>query len=113
MAERDISIKSLLEKSQDYLETKIEIARLKTIDKSSDLVSSVIVLISVILMALLFFLFISIGVALYLGTLVGSAHAGFFIVGGAYGIVLLLLYAFREKWVKAPVANLIIKKLLK
>lgn len=113
MPETDISIKSLLEKSQDYLETKIEIAKLKTIDKSSDVLSTIVVLISVIFLGLLFFLFISIGLALYLGSLVGSAHAGFFIVAGLYGIVLLLLFAFREKWIKTPVTNLVIKKLTK
>lgn len=113
MSEPDISIKSLLEKSQDYLETKIEIAKLKTVNKSSDILSTIIVLISVIFLGLLFFLFISIGLALYLGSLAGSAHAGFFIMAGLYGAILLLIYLFREKWIKTPVTNLVIKKLLK
>lgn len=113
MSESDISIKSLLEKSQDYLETKIEIAKLKTVNKSSDILSTMIVLISVIFLGLLFFLFISIGLALYLGSLAGSAHAGFFIMAGLYGVILLLIYLFREKWIKTPVTNLVIKKLLK
>jgi hypothetical protein len=113
MAEPEISIKSLLEKSQDYLETKIEIARLKTISKSSDILSTIVVLISVIILGILFFLFICIGLALWIGHLVGYAFGGFFIMGGFYGIVLLLIYLFREKWIKAPVTNVLIKKLLK
>ncbi|MEO6961349.1 MAG: phage holin family protein [Puia sp.] len=113
MSDSFISIKSLIEKSQDYLETKIEIAKLKTVDKSSDALSSLVVLMSMIFLGLLCFLFISIALALYLGFLLGSAYTGFLIVGGFYGIVLWILYLLRDKWIKTPVTNLLIKKMLK
>ena len=113
MASSESSIKALLEKSQDYLETKIEIAKLKTIDKSADALSTIVVLISVIILSILFFLFVSIGLAFWIGWLLGSVYAGFFIMAGVYGIAVLLLYVFREQWIKTPVTNLIIKKLLK
>jgi hypothetical protein len=113
MSDSAISFQSLIEKSQDYLETKMEIAKLKTIDKSSDVLSALVVLISVLFLGLLCFLFISIGLALYLGSLLGSPHTGFFIVGGLYGILLLIIYLLRDKWIKTPVSNLVIKKMLK
>jgi len=113
MASSESSIKALLEKSQDYLETKIEIVKLKTISKSSDALSTIVVLISVIILSILFFLFVSIGLALWIGWLLGYAYAGFFIMGGVYGIAVILLYRFRERWIKTPVTNLIINKLLK
>ncbi|MDP4131251.1 MAG: phage holin family protein [Bacteroidota bacterium] len=113
MPDSEISLKSLIEKSQDYLETKLEIAKLKTVEKSSDVLSSIVVLISMIFLALLCFMFISIGLAFYLGSLVGSAHTGFFIMGGVYGIILIILYLLRNKWIKTPVSNLVIKKILK
>ncbi|MFI5124258.1 MAG: phage holin family protein [Chitinophagales bacterium] len=113
MSDSDISLKSLIEKSQDYLETKMEIAKLKTVDKSSDVLSSIVVLVSMIFLGLLCFMFISIALALYLGALLGSAHAGFFIMGGFYGIILVVLYLLRDKWIKTPVTNLVIKKMLK
>ncbi len=113
MSDTAHSFQSLLEKSQDYAETKIELVKLKTIAKSSDVLSTIIVLISGLFVGLLFFLFISIGLAFYLGSLVGSTHAGFFIMGGFYGIVLFLLYLLRDKWIKTPATNMIIKKMLK
>ncbi len=113
MPESAVSIKSLIEKSQDYLETKIEITKLKTVEKSSDILSSIVVLILLVFLALLCFLFISIALALYLGSLIGSQHTGFFIMGGFYGIVFLIIYLLRDKWIKIPVANLLIKKMLK
>ncbi len=113
MPESAVSIKSLIEKSQDYLETKIEITKLKTVEKSSDILSSIVVLILLVFLALLCFLFISIALALLLGSLIGSPHTGFFIMAGFYGIVFLIIYVLRDKWIKIPVANLLIKKMLK
>lgn len=113
MPDSAVSIKSLIEKSQDYLETKIEITKLKTVEKSSDLLSSIVVLILLVFQALLCFLFISVALALYLGSLTGSPRTGFFIMGGFYGIVFLIIYLLRDRWIKAPVANLLIKKMLK
>jgi hypothetical protein len=113
MAASEGSIKTLLEKSQDYLETKIEIAKLKTIGKSSDALSTIVVLISVIILSILFFMFVSIGLALWIGWLLGSAYSGFFIMAGVYFVAVILLYVFREQWIRTPVTNLIIKKLLK
>jgi hypothetical protein len=107
------SIKTLIDKSKDYLETKIELTKLKTIDKSADVLSSVIVMVSMIFIASLVIVFISIAVALLLGKLVGSSHNGFFIVGGFYALVLLLMYVQRNKWIKTPIANGFINKMLK
>ncbi len=113
MSESASSIKTFIEKSQDYLETKIEITKLKTVEKSSDALSSIVVMIVLILLALPCILFISIALALYLGSLIGSAPTGFFIMGGFYGIVFLIIYLLRDKWIKTPVANLLIQKMLK
>jgi|SRR5450432_1156753 len=107
------SIKSLIDKSKDYLDTKIEITKLKTIDKSSDVLSTAIAMIFLSFIACLVLIFISLGIALLIGSAMGSYHLGFFIVGGFYAIVLLIIYLQRDKWIKHPVANGIINKMLK
>jgi hypothetical protein len=107
------SIKTLIDKSKDYLETKIELTRLKTIDKSADVLSTVVVSVSMIFISFLLILFASIALALYLGKMLGAYHYGFFILGGFYAIVLLLIYVKREKWIKIPIANDLISKMLK
>ena len=52
------SIKTLIDKSKDYLDTKIELTKLKTIDKSADVLSTVVVMVSMIcsFLSCLFFL---------------------------------------------------------
>jgi hypothetical protein len=107
------SIKTLIDKSKDYLETKIELAKLKTIDKSADVLSAVVVIVSMIFIGSLVIILISIGLSLFLGRLLGAYHYGFFIMGGFYAILLLVIFLQREKWIKTPISNGLINKMLK
>jgi hypothetical protein len=107
------SIKTLVDQSKDFLESKIELTKLKAIDKSADVVSSAIVTVAILFLGSLFVLFISIAIALMLGNWLGSAHYGFLIVGAIYGLLLLLFFLQREKWIKTPIANGLINKMLK
>jgi hypothetical protein len=112
MSETTGSLRSLLEKSQDYLENRIEVTKLRTIDKSSELLSTIAVVIILILPAVLFLLFVSAALAIYLGHHLGRMYYGFLIVGGVYGVTGLLVYIRRNEWIKTPVSNGIIKKLI-
>jgi hypothetical protein len=107
------SIGTLIDKSKDYLDTKIELAKLKTIDKSADVLSAVVVIVSMILIGSLVVILVSIGLALFLGKLLGAYHYGFFIMGGFYAITLLVIFIQRNKWIKTPIANGLINKMLK
>jgi hypothetical protein len=107
------SISSLIDKSKDFLDTRIELAKLKTIDKSADVLSSVVVMISMLFIATLVIVLFSVGLALFLGRLLGAYHDGFFIVGGFYAIILLVLYIQRNKWIKTPISRELINKMLK
>ena len=113
MTDTTSSLKDLIEKTQDYIETRIELTRLKTIDKSTDVLATMITLVLVAFMGLLCFVFLSFGLAYVLGSLTGSTATGFFIVAGIYGLALLLAVLLREKLIKTPVSNTVIKKLLK
>lgn len=107
------SIKTLIDQSKDFLETKIELTKLKAIERTADVLSTVIVMISVIFLGSLFLIFVSIAVALILGSWLGSEYYGFLIVGAVYGLLLLLIYVKKEKWIKTPIANGLINKMLK
>jgi hypothetical protein len=109
----DPSMKTLIVKSRDYLETKIELVKLKAIDKSSDVLSGLIFSIVKIVMILFLILFASIGLAVYLGALLGEYYYGFLIVAGIYALVMLIIYVQRKKWIKEPIENGLIDKILK
>lgn len=111
--ENQSNIESLFSKASDYLETRVELFRLKTIDKTSEVVSSVASKAVLMLFATFFMLLLSMGTAFWLGDLLGKTFYGFFIVAGFYLLTGFLIYAFRRKWLKDPVSNLIIRKTLK
>jgi len=107
------SIRTLIDKSKDYLDTKIELTKLKTIDKSADVLSTAIVMVCMIFIGSLFVIFISTALALLIGRMLGAYYYGFFVMGGIYGILLLIIYFQRDKWIKTPIANGLINKMLK
>jgi len=107
------SIETLIKKSGEYLDTKIELTKLKAINTSSDVLSNMVYLIVKILIIFLFVGFVSVALAILIGKTLGDYYYGFLIVGGFYLIVLLIIYVQRKKWIKEPVANGLINKMLK
>ena len=105
-------IESLFEKVEDYGRTTIELFKLNTIDKSADLASSLAVKAVIFIFAAMFILSINIGLALWLGKVLGKLYYGFFVVEGFYALIIIPVYIFRHQWIKAPLNNAIITKMM-
>jgi hypothetical protein len=60
-----------------------------------------------------FTLVINIGIAMWLGELLGKPYYGFFVVAIFYAVVMALLFIFRHEWIKTPVSNSIITQMIK
>jgi len=106
-------IETLFEKATDYGKTSFELAKLKAIDKTSDIVSSVIPHSAVIVLLTLFMLFLNLGIAFWLGEIIGQIFFGFFIVAGFYILAGLVLHFFMHDWLKYKIYNYFIKQALK
>ena len=113
MTDNTTPIATLFERAEDYSKTSIKLFKLNAVDKSAEIVSSLFSLLVVILTVVLSIIIISIGAALYIGKLMGDAYYGFIIIGVFYLFLALLFHVFREKLLKYPVSNSIIKQLLK
>jgi hypothetical protein len=105
-------IESLIEKGEQYGKTTIELLKLKTLDKSADVVSTLISWTIVIVFAVLFFLILNIGIALWIGELLGKSYYGFFAVAGFYALLAIVFGIFRNQLVKRPVNNSIVTQVL-
>ncbi len=105
-------IETLFEKTEQYTRTSAELYKLKVIDTSADVISTLSARLAVIGFIALFFLTLNIGTALWIGETLGVTYYGFFIVSGFYGLLGILLYAFRNGWIKTPVKNAIITQAL-
>jgi hypothetical protein len=113
MNDKETSIEILFEKAANYSKTSLELFKLNAIDKSADIVSSLVTLAVLAIIVSLFTLIINIGIALWIGELLGKPFYGFFVVAFFYAIIGILIFIFRDQWIKYPVNNSIIIKMLK
>jgi len=105
-------IESLIEKGEQYGKTTLELIKLKALDKSADVSSTLISWVIVIVFTVLFFLILNIGIALWIGELLGKSYYGFFAVAGFYALLAIILGIFREQFLKKPVNNSIVSQVL-
>ena len=103
---------SLFEKASEYGKTSYELVKLKALDKTSDVVSSFIPRSVVFVLIASFILFLNLGIALWLGDLLGKLFYGFFVVSGIYVIAGIVIYFFMHKWLKRIVSDYFIKHML-
>lgn len=105
-------VKPLFERAEEYGKTSYELFKLKTVDKTAGIVSTFVSLCSAILILSMFIVTASIGVALWLGDLLGKSYYGFFVVAVFYGIIGGVLYFLMYNWIKKRVSNSIISQML-
>lgn len=113
MDEKAKLLETLLDRAKDYTVTTIELIKLKTLDKVADTISTVIPLAVVIVLVASFWLFLSLGVALWLGDMLGKTFYGFFIVAGFYILLGIVIHFFLHKWIKRLIGDYFVKHMLK
>lgn len=106
-------LEKLLESATDYGKTSIELVKLKALDKLTDIVSSIIPLSVFILLISAFLLFLNLGIAMWLGEMMGKMFYGFFIVAAFYIITGLIFHFLLNKWIKKLIGNYVVKRMLK
>ncbi|EIA07203.1 hypothetical protein [Flavobacterium frigoris] len=113
MDNKATAIETLFEKAEDYTRTTVELAKLNAIDKSADVLSSLFSRITVLIVVAMFVLLFNIGLSIWIGELLGKTYYGYFATASFYLLLAFLINGFKSQWLKIPVSNLIISKLLK
>jgi len=106
-------LESLLERATEYGKTSYELVKLKALDKTTDVVSTLIPHSVVVALIALFMLFLNLGLALWLGEVLGKTFYGFFVVAAFYIITGIIVHFFMHKWLKRLVGNYFIRHVLK
>jgi len=107
------TIEMLFERAQDYTRTTVELTKLNVIDKSADVLSSLLSRLTVLIVVAMFALLVNIGLSIWIGELLGKTYYGYFVVGSVYFILAILINSFKDQWIKLPVSNFIITKMIK
>jgi hypothetical protein len=105
------NFEALFERVENYAKTKIEITKLKAIDSAINVTASLIAKMGVVMVLSLFFLVFNIGIAIYLGEILGKLYFGFFIIAGFYLILGVVFHFYLHKWIKKPLADIIVKQI--
>jgi len=113
MDEEKSFTKRLYEKGVQYVETTIELYKLKGISVFAGILSGIAIGFLIWVIFFMFLLFLSIAAAFYFGDLLGKWHYGFFIVTGIYALLGILIFIIGFKNIKQMINNLIVGKLFK
>jgi hypothetical protein len=104
-------IEPLLHKAEEYSKTSFEILKLKTLDKTAAVTSTIISRLILIIVLSFFILCLNIALALWLGDLLGKSYYGFLIVAAFYGIAAIILFSIHPR-IKISLSNTIITQML-
>jgi len=106
-------MESLVGKALDYGKTSLQLARLKTLRKSAEVGSSLLSNSLSLFFIFSMVLFASIGMAIWLGDLLGRSCYGYFAVAAFYLVAGTLERLFLHKWFQKVTADYFIKQVLK
>lgn len=112
MDSKPTNLEELFQKLKDYADVRLDLFKLKSVNKISGFMSTIISIVTLIALFGAVILCITIGVALLIGSWLGHSYYGFFIVGGIYLITGLVIYSRRDKLIKTKVSNKLIKELI-
>ena len=113
MEENTSLLETLLEKTADYGKTSFELYKLKALDKASNALSTFAPNSAVFILSAIFLLFLSLGLAFYLGEILEGIYYGFFVVAAFYGLLAVIIKYFLHNSIKKSIQNYIIKQILK
>jgi Zn-dependent protease with chaperone function len=106
-------VEELADSIKEYVNTRIKLAKLSVAEKSSSVIANVLAGIVVAIVFLLFILFASIALSFGLGEWIGKTWAGFLIVGCLYLLIGMIVWFAREKMIRLPVMNAILRQLFR
>ena len=106
------NVEKLVSSVSDMAETKIALMKLKAAGKVSTSLSTLVFFLIIALFGSLALTIISFGFAYFIGSKLNNISYGFFIIGGFYVLIGLLVFINRKKWIQKPVSDLLIDKLI-
>ena len=106
-------VEKLADHFKEYVNTKIASVKLNAAAKTSQMISNLVARIIVSIVFLLFILFASIAASLAISEWIGKSYSGFLIVSGFYLLATIIIWKGRERLLRLPIMNAMIRQLFK
>jgi hypothetical protein len=113
MKETLAKVEEMIGTVREYVNIRIESVKLDIAEICSDIISSAIAVFIAAAMFLFFILFASIALSVILNEYTGSSWSGFLIVGCLHLLLATIVWIAREKLIRMPLMNALIKKLFR
>jgi uncharacterized membrane protein YqjE len=104
-------VEHLVEHVKEYINTRISLAKLEIAEKVSRFIAWIIAAVLVFFILLFFVVFLSLSAAHAIGDAFGKPYLGFLIVGGFYLLVAFFVWMLKEKLLRIPLMNAIVRQL--
>lgn len=109
--EEENKVERLLKHVEEYAETRVDLIALNVQDKLGSILSSIVSIVILWILSIFVLMFASIGAAWWIGDYFNSPSMGFFAIAGIDLLIAIIIFFNREKWVKSPITNALIKKI--
>ncbi|RYY85763.1 MAG: hypothetical protein EOO15_16190 [Chitinophagaceae bacterium] len=95
----------------DYLDTYYKLALVTLTQKATNVTAGIVAGLSAFFLLLFTLFFLGMGLAWWVGGLIGSTAGGFFIVGALFVVLMIVILALRKKIVFPILKKAILKKI--
>ncbi|MBA2407539.1 MAG: phage holin family protein [Chitinophagales bacterium] len=109
MKQIKILLEELIETCSTYIQARMRLTVLQLSEKTSKIASDFLTIIILIILFLFAFIMLNIGLAKWISHGLNNEWGGFFIIGGFYVLLGILLMVMKEKLIRIPLLNAIIK----
>lgn len=96
---------------KEYVNNRVESAKLDMADKTSRVVSRLIAFSLILLLSLFFVFFASIAFAQVIGIWTGKLYWGLLITGGIYLLIAFIVWVGKDRLLRLPIMNAILREL--
>lgn len=109
--EQKFSLSGSFKKLRQYIDSQVELIKLRAIARSSRIFGSLIVDMTKILLVLMIFFFWSMALAFYLGNLLGNNALGFLAAGGIFFLLIIIINLLKKR-LELRLMDIVIRKFL-
>jgi len=111
MEDLKIRLEELIHHLKDLADTYYKLSLLKVTQKATNITAGILAGITTLFLFVITLFFLGMGLAWWLGSLLNSMPAGFFIVAGLFIIIMVAIIMLRRKIVFPLLKKAILKKL--
>lgn len=111
MEDQKFSLSGSFQKGKEYIDTQIDLLKLKIISRASRMMGALALDLVKILLALLIILFLSMALGFFLGEVLNSYALGFLTTAGIFLIIIFIIKAIEPR-IESFFMDLMIRKVL-